>query len=140
MARGIPRPPEDIERGLVALAVSGGNAEAASRATGIPANTLRYWKGKFADEFVDLRREKRSDLIEEVWAAASEALQQLRAKMATTKAKDAAVILGILVDKALVMGGEPSEISETKISDVRNSLESKLRQATVIGGEEEIPD
>ena len=126
---------------MEALAECGGNAEAASRATGIPATTLRGWKTKdFADEFAELRREKRTDLITKVWQAAEKALEQAVNGLARTKGKEAAVMFGIFVDKGLVLGGEPSAISETKVSHVRSSLESKLRQAVVNGGEEEIPE
>jgi hypothetical protein len=112
MTRGRKYPAEDIERGLQALAEYGGNAEAASRAVNIPANTLRGWKIKFADEFGEVRREKRSDLIEKVWQAAHKALEQVLEKMTKASAKEAAVILGILVDKGLLLGGEPTEISK----------------------------
>jgi hypothetical protein len=113
MPRGQKYSPEDIERGLEALAEHGGNAAAASRVTGIPATTLRGWKTKeFADEFVEVRREKRSGLIEKVWQAAEEALKQVLEKMSKASAKDAAVIMGILVDKGLLLGGEPTEITE----------------------------
>ena len=113
MTRGKKYAPEDIERGLEALAEHGGNAAAACRATGIPARTLRDWKtGKFADEFAEVRREKRSGLIEKVWEAAGKALDQVLKKMEKANPKDAAVILGILVDKGLLLGGEPTEISE----------------------------
>lgn len=120
--RGKKRSPEDIERGLQALAEAGGNAEAASKATGIPATTLRGWKALYPNEFVELRREKRTGLIDDVWAAAREALKQLKAKLPMMKGEKVAVAFGILVDKALVMGGEPDTISETKVSDARSKL------------------
>jgi len=114
MTRGKKRSPEDIEIGLQALAETGGNAEEASRKTGIPANTLREWKLQFGDEFGELRREKRSDLIEDVWAAAAEALGFLRKKLRRMKGKDLAVTYGILTDKALLLGGEPTGINENR--------------------------
>ena len=120
--RGRKRPPDDIERGLQALAETGGNAEAASRKTSIPATTLRGWKTLYSDDFVELRREKRTGLIDDVWGAAREALKQLKAKLPNMKGDKVAVAFGILVDKALVMGGEPDTISETKVSDARSKL------------------
>lgn len=115
--RGKKRSLEDIERGLEALAESGGNATAASKTTGIPRTTLIGWKAEHFDEFDDLRREKRTDLIDDVWAAAREALKELKGKFPSMQGNHLAVAFGILIDKALVMGGEPDTISETKISD-----------------------
>jgi len=121
--RGKKRSPEDIERGLEALAESGGNATIASESCGIPARTLRGWKGgAFAEEFAELRREKRTDLIGDVWEAAREALAQLRSKLPTMKGKDVAVTFGILTDKALILGGEPTQITETKRGDAASRL------------------
>lgn len=115
MAQGSKYTDEDIERGLQALAESGGNATAASKACGIPERTLRDWKRtKFADEFAEVRREKRTDFISAVWETAKDALQQVKDKLKDTTAKEAAVITGIMIDKALLLGGEPTEITEQR--------------------------
>ena len=120
----------DIERGLQALAECGGNAAAASRKTKIPARTLRDWKANlFADEFAEVRREKRTGFIDDVWAVAQEAVKQVKAERGEASAKEAALIAGIFIDKALVMGGEPDTISETRVKDVRSELDRKLREA-----------
>lgn len=128
MARGKKYPDEDVERGLQALAENGGNAEAASRATDIPANTLRGWKNNFVDEFVELRREKRIPLIDRIWEAAGKALDQTLAKLPEASAKEAGVIMAILVDKALLMGGEPTDISEVRGADARSSLMASIER------------
>lgn len=115
MGQGSKYTDQDIERGLQALAETGGNSAAASRASGIPERTLREWKlTKFADEFAEVRREKRTDFITEVWDTAKAAVKQVREKLSGATAKEAAVIAGIFIDKALVMGGEPSEIAEQR--------------------------
>jgi hypothetical protein len=104
---------EDIERGLQALAECGGNASMAAEKTGIPRGTLRYWAAnKFADEFATIRQEKRTDLIDKVWGMAGEALGQTRKKLKKASANQAAVIFAIMVDKALLLGGEPTEITK----------------------------
>jgi uncharacterized protein YbjT (DUF2867 family) len=109
VARGKKRSPEEVERGLAALAEHG-SSEGAARATGIPASTLRTWKLQQPDEFDELRREKRSGLVGQVWEAAGEALKQVLSKVGEASPKDAAVIFGIVVDKGLLLGGEPTEI------------------------------
>lgn len=117
MARGKPYSPEDVERGIEALAESGGNATAASKATGIPRTTLIGWKQANFDEFDELRREKRSGLIDKVWAGAEKALDLLLTRLEPDEdgvcpihSKHLATIFGILTDKGLLLGGEPTEI------------------------------
>jgi len=139
MTRGRARSPEEIERGLQALAEHGGNAEAASRDTGIPATTLRGWKTQFVDEFVEVRREKRTDFIDEVWETAKEAVKQVKAKIKEASAKEAAIIAGIFIDKALVMGGEPDTIGEMRVSEHRSDVERKLREAVEASPEGDVP-
>ena len=49
-------------------------------------------------------------------------MKELKNKFAGMKGQQLAVTFGILIDKALVMGGEPDTISETKVSDTRSKL------------------
>ena len=126
--RGKRYSPEDIERGLQALAETPDSPTAAAKATGIPRTTLIGWKKEHFDEFDALRREKRADLIGEVWAAAGEALAALRTQFPRMKGRDLAVTLGILIDKALILGGEPSEITETKTGDATDRLLAALER------------
>jgi len=124
--KGKPYPPEEIERGLQALAVSGGNASAASRATGIPRTTLIGWKGEHFDEFDDLRQEKKLALIEVVWNAARTAITALELKFPAMAGKDLAITTGILIDKGLLLGGDPSQIIKVEEADARTRLLAAL--------------
>lgn len=113
MARGKKYEPADVERGLQALAEYG-SSEKASEITGIPPSTLRTWKVQQPDEFDEYRREKRIPHIDKAWEGARLALDCLIKQLPEMKGKDLAVTYGILVDKALIMGGEPSEITERR--------------------------
>ncbi|HUW94563.1 MAG TPA: hypothetical protein VMW58_02150 [Anaerolineae bacterium] len=107
MAQGSRYTDEDIERGLQALVETGGNAAEASRRTEIPATTLRGWKAtKFRDEFVEVRREKRSSLIDEVWKAAQEAVNALRIKIPRMGVNDLLRTFSAMSDKGLAISGE----------------------------------
>jgi len=108
--RGKKWPPADVERGLQALAESGGSVTAASKATGIPKTTLWGWKTQHPDEFEQLRMEKRGSLIEKVWGAAEDALDLLIKELPKMKGRYLATTFGILTDKGLLLGGEPTEI------------------------------
>ena len=107
-------PGEDVERGLQALAEYGSSIKAAE-ATGIPESTLRTWRLQRSDEFDEIRREKRGTFIEEAWQVAHEALAELRKMLTSMKGKELAVAYGILVDKALLMGGEATDIKKLDI-------------------------
>jgi len=120
MAQGSKYTDEDIERGLQALAETGGNAAKASRACRIPARTLRDWKTQsFAEEFAELRREKRSGFIDKVWAGAERAMDLLLEAMQPAEdeeekpkisPRELATVMGILTEKGLLLGGEPTAI------------------------------
>lgn len=107
MGQGSKYTDEELEKGFAALVEAGGNASAASRACGIPAQTLRDWKTThFHDEFVEVRREKRSSLIDEVWHAAQEVVNQLRAKIPSMGVNDLLRTFTTLTDKGLAISGE----------------------------------
>ena len=106
--RGKKYSDEDMERGLQALVEAGGNCAEASRKTDIPATTLRGWKAKqFADEFVQLRREKRATAIDEVWEAVHETVNEIRTNIPGMAIGKLLRTFGLLTDKGLAMGGEP---------------------------------
>jgi len=118
MARGKKHTDAQVELALQALIEHDGNAEAASKDTGIPARTLRDWRGKeFADEFARLRREKRKGFIEKVWEVAGQALDELMTKLPEMKGKDIAITIGILADKGLAAGGEASRRIDVTSAD-----------------------
>ena len=107
MGQGSKYTDEDMERGYVALVEAGGNASAASRVCDIPATTLRGWKNNhFHDDFAEVRREKRSSLIDEVWHAAQEVVNQLRAKIPKMGVNDLLRTFTTLTDKGLAISGE----------------------------------
>lgn len=110
MTQGSKYTEDDLERGFIALMESGGNCAAASRACDIPASTLRGWKNNhFHGNFVELRREERSSLIDEVWKAAEEAVKEIRKKIPKMKTAELLRAFSMMADKGLLIGGEPSK-------------------------------
>ncbi len=92
---------------LVALAENGGNVEGTAAATGIPASTIRHWRDAdvkpppaslVAQE--KLRRAANWDRVQDM------AVEQVLTRLPEASARDAAVVAGIAVDKAVLLRGD----------------------------------
>jgi hypothetical protein len=166
MAEKRPSPkytPEDIERGLFALAVCG-NAAAAARqlaAQGhkVPRQTLQDWKAAHADRYHAISNNHIQQIREviaaeqrEIARAAGEAEREAIAKArvqlkdgrirdASTAARNFSVTKGIALDHALKQAGEPMVIHQHNLQadDVLERIK-KLAPTlfTIVGEAEEI--
>ena len=125
--------PEEVERGLFALAVTGDSVKArkqlAAQGLSIPDRTLRTWKEtQYADRFREIAanhtREIRDTIAQEQIEIAIAAGDVERAALAkvhsqikdadlkdvSTAGRNAAVSKGIALDKHLLYRGEPTSI------------------------------
>ncbi len=143
---------EDVERGLVAVALAAGNTRQASRqlkaqGRSIPRGTLQTWTARvYAERYEFVRRavlprirEAMAVETEDLARAYAEAerltLEKFRAELPNLRAHEAASALrnlatsrGISTDKANVLRDRPAQITETR--DVAEIL-SALRQLGV---------
>jgi hypothetical protein len=131
---------EEIERGLEALAVCGGSTrrasrELAARGLEIPHPTLQDWKtlhadryqrmrdevvprihGKLAEESEDLAREY-GEVEREAIAILRERLPELRPHEGGNALRNLATSRAISIDKASVLRGRPTRITEHRSAD-----------------------
>lgn len=89
---------------------------AASKQTGIPESTIRYWRDK--PEFAEIRARTREDLADEVKAVAHLAWQRIAETMATMEPRDAI----FAADKAttlmqLLSGAATSRVESVSVTD-----------------------
>jgi len=93
---------------LVVLDYCKGNTREAARRLDIPEATIRAWaNGRINEDCAELHAEKKADLAEVLEQLALNLVQKL------LKAKDASSVdLGIVVDKLLLVRGEPNAISK----------------------------
>lgn len=154
-------PPETIERGLMEVALAGGNVALASRRLkdrghDIASTTLGYWvnvsrAGRYAEvaaehaakvEEVIVReaRENAMKAAEVERLALDKTVEQLekgQLKDASTAARNAATVKGINVDKTLIMTNRPNQITETRQAD---DILRKWQELGIIDSDaEEIP-
>ncbi len=110
---------EDRAFAIAALASNGGNVWRTSQHLGIPDTTLRQWaNGLRHPEAVLMSEEKKSSLAERFDEFASRVLRLTTdedIKAATLK--DRFTAAGIAVDKARLLKGEPTEITEDRADD-----------------------
>src|SRR5436190_10050250 len=152
--------PDDVERGLMALAVWGDGTAASRRLAGkghkVPARTLNHWKVAHAERFPEIAnrhiREIREVLAHEqieIARAAGEAerlaiaktkgqLEDGSVKDASTAGRNLAVQKGIALDHALKQRGEPTVVHEHNIQadDILARLK-KLAPTVFVEGEAE---
>lgn len=136
--------PEDIERGLTAIAITG-NSYAASEQTGFSDRTLRSWQHKYPARLAEIQA-GRAQLIEQACVEefrqivyegakgtrkaitkAQEALDTLPidAKDASTTAKNLATAAAIATDKVLLIEGRPTSIIHHHAENVLKQLDAK---------------
>jgi predicted DNA-binding protein (UPF0251 family) len=98
----------------------------AGRAAGVSRQTAREYV-KTADDFAEIRREKRADIIAQIAEVRALYVAHLAKPdiLAATTSKDAAVIVGILSDKHQLLSGQPTERHEF-IDDDRVAIAHRM--------------
>lgn len=110
---------EDRAAVQLALTVNDGNVERTTRDTGIPAQTVRDWKRKWAREgppvvVADKAVDQAGDFVAKAVAIREKALALLEERLGDIKnPKDYAVIIGILTEKINLATGLATSRTET---------------------------
>ena len=120
MARGKKTPGEKIElvKSLKYLNPEMSSKDIAKE-VGIPDRTVRdILKEVMEDDeaFTEYRQQKKREQIVKALDIASKYIEHLAepAVIASAKAKDAAIVAGTMIDKAQLLAGEPTQITERK--------------------------
>jgi transposase-like protein len=125
---------EQKAEALAVLDGNDGNYARTSRDTGIPRPTLKRWDEKRElyglNESVQEKKEGLSERLEALAHLGIDALTPER--LATAPVRDVATAVGIAIDKARLLRGEPTAINENRQEDVRARILHRLdRLATV---------
>lgn len=107
----------DKATALSIVDLCGGNEQEASRRLGIPPNTIREWlAGRVSDEVRRIRSEKKEALADRLETLAHAYVDSLLKSADDVKPRDA-VALGIVVDKLLLLRGQPNSINQSVAAD-----------------------
>jgi len=108
---------------LVMLDFCGGNESEAARRLGIPRASLREWVAQrgINPEVTETRQEKKADLADALEELAFNLVEKLLASE-----KTGGVDLGIVVDKMLLLRGQPNSINQSVVAD------AEKRQARIL--------
>lgn len=105
---------------LVVLDFCNGNLSKASRQLDIPISTLKEWNdGRITDDVAETRKEKKANLADSLEQLAFDLIDKVK-----TSEKAGGVDLGIVIDKMLLLRGEPNTISK----DVTHAAPEQRRQ------------
>ncbi|MEM8558373.1 MAG: hypothetical protein AAGG50_11175 [Bacteroidota bacterium] len=106
-----------------------GGYTATSRQTGIPRGTIRRWdEDRDRAAPAQLRHEKKAGLADRLEALAHDLINDLaKPERRVGNVKDVATAIGIAVDKARLLRGESTEITETRsVEHIRTDIQRKL--------------
>lgn len=126
----MPRRYESDEQAaaLAVLAVNGGNVSKTARELGIPRMTLRDWAAaRKLWPSVDAERveDAKRDLAEALERVAWQLLDAIPGKIEAASLAQVATGMGIAIDKARLIRGEPTVVSED-VTAARDALNRKL--------------
>jgi len=132
---------------FVALKVNEGNAARSSRDTGVPENTVRDWKARWASRQWDVpnldhQEKATSEAITATERVRDKALLLLEDKLGEVKPDKLATVYGILDDKVRLHRGLPTSRSESQLAlpaaeEVRDRLIEGVRLALTAQRERE---
>jgi hypothetical protein len=139
--RGRKITPEQIET-IKAIYAETGSVTKAADASGVSRPAASNYV-KSDDEFDEVRREKRHDIIEAI-AHARRLYAEHLAKpdiVAATDSRDAATVLGILTDKHQLLTGQATERRESRnLTSARDDLKRRIAEMTRRRAEGNVPD
>lgn len=141
MARGRKTPEYKKEAIRAVLAV---NPEASSKeiakVVDLPDSTVRTILPEIMseDEFNEYRQQQKKKAIQTAWEIATMYMQELLKpeKAEKASAKDAMIVVGTAIDKAQLLAGEPTQITERKepTPELINELQQKVIELRKLTG------
>ncbi len=119
--------PAEKADALAHLTAEGGNVKRAAREAGVPRKTLEGWsKGRgVTAEVLRMSEHSKKVLAGKLFREADEAADTLAEKRGGAGYRDVMVGIGIAVDKAQLLTGQPTQIAESVEQAARLRLHSK---------------
>ena len=142
MARGKPTSTEKREQVKALLYLNPDlSSKDISRETGVPDRTVRdilKEAMKDDDTFAEYRQQKKKEQIVKALDIASKYIDHLANPevIKSAKARDSAIVAGTMIDKAQLLAGEPTQITERKepTPELVSELEKKVSQLKQLTG------
>jgi len=127
------------EEVLALLKANGGNVKRTARESGIPSDTIRYWKAKAGPVLgVKTPTQKEASLEELFEHIIRVAARLLPDKLETAKPSEIGTVLGIVFDKLRLLQGEATTITED-VTHVRAALHGRMAQLAARNGAGRVP-
>lgn len=106
---------EERANALAALAANGGNVQRTAEQLGIPQITLHNWaRGKRHPEASQMGERKKGPMADRLEEIAWQLLEAIPGKIDGATLATTATAMGIAIDKARLLRGEPTAIEETR--------------------------
>lgn len=109
----------------VVTAAMASSVLAAAETAGVPESTARYWFD--SPEFAELREKTREQRAEMMSALSVQVVSEIQRRLPEFEPRDLSVLMGILTDKAQLLGGAATSRAEHR--DVTATLPDNEREA-----------
>ncbi len=135
---------------LAAFTATGNNASRASKVTGIPRKTIAQWAAgthgvKSIENLPALRKDAELTLADKFDAVAHSLVDAMPSKIDGASLQQTAVSAGIAVDKAALLRGNPTVITQQTLSDkakietaISMMIEECKKEGQIVGRAEAI--
>lgn len=126
-----PIDPELKEQIRAHLAITNNTRETA-RHFNVSDFTVRKIRDEKPDEFTQIHADKKTEFVNNAWSLVGQILTEMQVKMPDASFRDLATGLGIITDKALLVGGEPTSRSDNTNKNTHDLGELTAEQADAL--------
>lgn len=131
MGRG-PTLTDELKENVRAFLISNGNVRETARKFGISPSSVMKIRDEDANEFEQLRTDKKAEFVSNAWSMIGEILVEMRNKMPEASFRDLSTGLGIITDKALLVSGEATSRSDNTNKNTHDLGELTAEQADAL--------
>lgn len=111
---------------LAVLEANAGNITGTARVVGIPAATLRLWRGHSAPAPAETCEEKKQDLATALEEIARKLIGAIPEKIGEASLQQVSTSLGIAIDKMQLLRGQPTSRTATMTEDWQAKTDAEL--------------
>lgn len=119
----------ELKEMIRAHLASSGNTRETARHFNVSDFTVRKIRDEKPDEFTRMHADKKAEFVDNAWDMVGSILTEMKTKLGEASFRDLATGLGIIVDKAQLVGGEATSRSDNTNKNVHELGELTAEQA-----------
>jgi hypothetical protein len=121
--------PDELKEQIRAHLAITNNTRETARHFGVSDYSVRKIRDENLEEFTQLHADKKREFVDNAWLMVGSILTEMKGKMREASFRDLATGLGIVADKALLVGGDPTSRSDNTNKNTHELGELTAEQA-----------